>query len=64
MMIERYPNLVPQGISAELISEKWGISRRHDDDEGNVPDAQGAHAQITPWAFAAIRRRPLSPGAI
>jgi acetyl-CoA acyltransferase len=27
MMINRYPNLVPQGISAELIAEKWGLSR-------------------------------------
>ncbi len=27
----RYPNLVGQGISAELISEKWGISREEND---------------------------------
>src|SRR5262249_37427103 len=27
----RYPNLVPQGISAELICEKWGISREEND---------------------------------
>ena len=26
-MHERYPNLVPQGISAELIAEKWCLSR-------------------------------------
>jgi acetyl-CoA acetyltransferase family protein len=31
MMTNRYPNLVPQGISAELISEKWGISRDDND---------------------------------
>ncbi len=31
MMTQRYPNLVPQGISAELISEKWGISREEND---------------------------------
>jgi acetyl-CoA acyltransferase len=31
MMTGRYPNLVPQGISAELISEKWGISRDDND---------------------------------
>jgi acetyl-CoA acyltransferase len=31
MMTGRYPNLVPQGISAELISEKWGISRAQND---------------------------------
>jgi acetyl-CoA acyltransferase len=26
-LVERYPNLVPQGISAELIAERWGITR-------------------------------------
>ena len=26
-MCERYPQLVPQGISAELIAQRWGISR-------------------------------------
>ena len=31
MMTARYPNLVPQGISAELISEKWNISREDND---------------------------------
>ena len=31
MMTARYPNLVPQGISAELISQKWGISREDND---------------------------------
>jgi acetyl-CoA acyltransferase len=30
-MMERYPGLVPQGISAEMISEKWGISREEND---------------------------------
>jgi len=30
-MLERYPHLVPQGISAELIAEKWGISREDND---------------------------------
>jgi acetyl-CoA acyltransferase len=30
-MLERYPNLVPQGISAELIAERWGISREDND---------------------------------
>lgn len=31
MMLERYPHLVPQGISAELIAEKWNISREDND---------------------------------
>jgi len=26
-LVERYPNLVPQGISAELIAERWHLSR-------------------------------------
>ena len=30
-MMARYPNLVPQGISAELIAEKWHISREDND---------------------------------
>ncbi|MBM3673169.1 MAG: thiolase family protein [Actinobacteria bacterium] len=30
-MIERYPGLVPQGLSAELIAEKWSISREEND---------------------------------
>jgi acetyl-CoA acyltransferase len=34
-VIARYPHLVPQGISAELIAEKWGISRE-DNDEFSV----------------------------
>jgi acetyl-CoA acyltransferase len=37
-VIARYPNLVPQGISAEMIAEKWGLSR---DDL----DAFGAESQ-------------------
>ncbi|MFM8238000.1 MAG: thiolase family protein, partial [Actinomycetota bacterium] len=31
LMTGRYPNLVPQGISAELISEKWGVTREEND---------------------------------
>src|SRR5947207_10528313 len=26
-LVARYPNLVPQGISAELIAERWGFAR-------------------------------------
>jgi acetyl-CoA acyltransferase len=40
-MTERYPNLVPQGISAELISEKWNISRE-DNDRFSVQSHQRA----------------------
>src|SRR5215471_14310459 len=30
-LTQHYPGLVPQGLSAELISEKWGISREQND---------------------------------
>jgi len=30
-MLARYPDLVPQGISAELIAEKWGLTREEND---------------------------------
>ncbi|MGZ4803970.1 MAG: thiolase family protein, partial [Acidimicrobiia bacterium] len=41
MMTGRYPNLVPQGISAELIAEKWNISRE-DNDRFSVQSHQRA----------------------
>ncbi len=31
LLTQHYPNLVPQGISAEMISEKWSISREQND---------------------------------
>ena len=31
-MVERYPDLVPQGISAELIAEQWKLSREELDE--------------------------------
>ncbi len=31
-MTKRYPGLVPQGISAEMIAEKWGITREELDE--------------------------------
>src|SRR6185437_9271020 len=40
-MIARYPHLVAQGICAELIAEKWGITRE-DNDEFSVRSHQRA----------------------
>jgi acetyl-CoA acetyltransferase family protein len=40
-MTARYPHLVPQGISAELIAEKWNISRE-DNDRFSVQSHQRA----------------------
>ena len=37
-VVARYPNLVPQGISAEMIAEKWGLTRED-------LDAYGARSQ-------------------
>jgi acetyl-CoA acyltransferase len=31
-LVERWPNLVPQGLSAEMIAAKWGYSRRQLDE--------------------------------
>jgi acetyl-CoA acetyltransferase family protein len=31
-LLEHWPNLVPQGLSAEMIAEKWGYSRRQLDE--------------------------------
>ena len=47
-MVERYPNLVPQGISAELIAEKWGITPRGATTRSRVESHQRApHARPT-----------------
>ena len=32
LMVEHYPDLVPQGVSAEMIVEKWGYTREQVDD--------------------------------
>lgn len=32
LLVERFPNLIPQGFSAEMISEKYGFSRRQLDE--------------------------------
>ncbi len=40
-MLARYPDLVPQGISAEMIAEKWNISRE-DNDRFSVQSHQRA----------------------
>ncbi len=52
MMTGRYPNLVPQGISAELISEKWGISPR---------GQRRVLGRVAPAGRACARRGPLRP---
>ena len=46
--------LVPQGISAELIADKWGITR---DDDGRVRPAQSSSAPAGPPTRAASSAR-------
>ena len=49
-MTTRFPNLVPQGISAEMISEKWNISR-DENDAFAVQSHQRAHRATTEGRF-------------
>ena len=42
LLTDKYPGLVPQGISAEMISEKWNITREQND-AFSVQSHQRAH---------------------
>ena len=43
-LVERYPDLVPQGISAELIAERWKLSREELDEFALRSQMLAAHA--------------------
>ena len=53
---ERFPDLVPQGVSAELVAEKWGLTRRQLDEfsveshlrAAATRDSGGFDAEIVP----------------
>jgi acetyl-CoA C-acetyltransferase/acetyl-CoA acyltransferase len=55
---DRFPDLVPQGVSAELVAEKWGLTRRQLDEfsveshrrAAATRDAGGFDAEIVPVA--------------
>ena len=50
MMIDRYAGrLVPQGISAEMIAEKWGLSRARLDEIAVTSHERAAHAAEQGW---------------
>ncbi len=51
-LMERWPNLVPQGLSAEMIAEKWKLSRR-DLDEFAAHSQQKAGVAIKEGKFKA-----------
>ena len=58
---QRYPNLVPQGISAELIAEKWNISREDNDRFSVESHKRAAPATATRAASTARSSRSRSP---
>jgi acetyl-CoA acyltransferase len=43
-LVERWPNLVPQGLSAEMIAAKWGYSRRQLDEFAAQSQHKAANA--------------------
>ncbi|HUB07774.1 MAG TPA: thiolase family protein [Myxococcales bacterium] len=51
-LLERWPNLVPQGLSAEMIAEKWKLSRK-ELDEFAAHSQQKAGAAIKEGKFKA-----------
>jgi acetyl-CoA acetyltransferase family protein len=59
-LVEKWPGLVPQGLSAEMIAEKWGYSRRQLD-EFAVGSQQKAANAIEKGYFAR-EILPLYPG--
>jgi acetyl-CoA acyltransferase len=47
MMKGRYPGLVNQGISAEMIAQKWGLSRTYLDELAVASHERAAHASTS-----------------
>jgi len=50
----RFPDLVPQGVSAELVAQKFGLTRENLDEYSARSHARAAHAQETGWFDAEI----------
>jgi acetyl-CoA acyltransferase len=46
---DRFPVLVPQGVSAELVAEKWGLTRAQLDEFSVRSHTRAAHAQRSGW---------------
>ncbi len=51
---ERFPVLVPQGVSAELVADKWGLSRRQLDEYSARSHERAAQARERGWFDAEI----------
>jgi acetyl-CoA acetyltransferase family protein len=70
----RFPDLVPQGVSAELVADKWGLTRAQLDDyavrshalAASVAEAGGFDAEIvpvtTPEGIVVERDESIRPG--
>ncbi len=59
---ERFPDLVPQGVSAELVAHRWGLSRAQLDDYSARSHARAQTARAS-GAFAAEIVPVTVPGA-
>lgn len=46
---ERYPDLVPQGVAAELVAQKWGLSRAELDEYSARSHERAAKARENGW---------------
>jgi acetyl-CoA acetyltransferase family protein len=57
---EKWPNLVPQGLSAEMIAEKWGYTRRRLDEFAAASQLKAANA--IERGYFAKEILPLYPG--
>jgi len=59
-LLEKWPNLVPQGLSAEMIAEKWGYTRRQLDEFAAASQLKAANA--IEKGYFAREVLPLYPG--
>ena len=59
-LLEKWPNLVPQGLSAEMIAEQWGYTRRQLDEYAAASQLKAANA--IEKGYFAREILPLYPG--
>ncbi len=64
MMKDRYPGLVNQGISAEMIAEKWGLSRTYLDELAVASHERAEHAATSGLFDAEILGVPTADGVV
>ena len=64
MMKTRYPGLVNQGISAEMIAEQWGLSRTYLDELAVASHERAEHAASSGLFDAEILPVPTADGVV